>query len=330
VEAVRSTGATTRNRVAAWAAHYCAQIDRAEIVASDAERFDAGIETGEIGPLRFARLSCVGSAIDRYQAPAAPSRTPSYAIIVQLTGSGTLSQYGQRANMLPGDIALCDNAAPHSHYMAERSELILLRVPAAALRAHLPSPERFCGRRLTANTGTTRVAASLVANLCRDTLTGLPSPVQERLAHQALEMISISYSLAFETLVPPSSVVGGRFAEARRFIEQHLRDPELDPQQIARSLNVSSRYLRMIFAAEKETVSSYVLRRRLEEVAYRLADGRWRGRSICEIAFDWGFNSAPHFSRSFRERYGMSPREYRALRCGANGCVESNTVASTA
>lgn len=305
-------------------------MDRAEIVASDADRFDAGIEIGDIGPLRFARLSCVGSAIDRYQAAAPVARTPSYAVIVQLSGSGTFAQYGQNAAMLPGDITLCDNGAPHAHYMAERSELILLRAPATALRAHLPSPERFCGRRLTASTGTTRVAASLVANLCRDSMTDLPPAVQERLAHQALEMISISYSLAFETLVAPSSVVGGRFAEARRFIELHLRDPELDPQRIARALNVSSRYLRMIFAAEKETVSAYVLRRRLEEVAYRLADGRWRGRSICEIAFDWGFNSAPHFSRSFRERYGMSPREYRALRCGSNGCVESNPVASTA
>src|SRR5690606_32382538 len=138
VEAVRTTGAATRGRVAAWAAHYCAQMDRAEIVASDAERFDAGIEIGELGPLPFARLSCIGSAIDRYQTPSAPARTPSYTIVVQITGSGTLAQYGHRANMLPGDIALCDNGAPHSHYMAERSELILLRVPAATLREHLP------------------------------------------------------------------------------------------------------------------------------------------------------------------------------------------------
>jgi AraC-like DNA-binding protein len=68
----------------------------------------------------------------------------------------------------------------------------------------------------------------------------------------------------------------------------------------------------MIFAREGECISSYVLRRRLEETARQLVDPRWRGRSICEIAFTWGFNSAPHFSRSFREQFGMPPREYRA------------------
>jgi AraC-like DNA-binding protein len=67
----------------------------------------------------------------------------------------------------------------------------------------------------------------------------------------------------------------------------------------------------MIFATSKETVSAYVLRRRLEECARQMADPRWRGHSISEIAFAWGFNSASHFTRCFRERYGQSPRDYR-------------------
>ncbi len=42
-----------------------------------------------------------------------------------------------------------------------------------------------------------------------------------------------------------------------------------------------------------------------------LGDPRWRGHSITEIAFGWGFNSAPHFTRSFREHFHISPRDYR-------------------
>lgn len=328
MEATRTMGVATRSRVAAWTAHYCAQFDRAEIIPTDLERFNAAIHTGELGALRFARLSCVGSAIDRAQLPGATT-THSYALIVQLGGSGTLCQYGQQAQVQAGDLVLCDNAAPHSHFMAERSELILLRIPAHALRGHLPSPEQFCGRRLAATTGTTSVAAALVTNLCHRTRTGLPPSVQEGLANQLLELIAISYSLSFDTLIAPSSVVGNRYAKARRFIEQHLRDPELGPQKIARSLNVSSRYLRMIFAGEKDSVSAYILRRRLEEVAHQLSDARWRGRSICEIAFDWGFNSAPHFSRSFRERYSMSPREYRARQVTVHGQAKRDALAAT-
>jgi AraC-like DNA-binding protein len=239
-----------------------------------------------------------------------------------------LAQYGQRALLQAGDLALCDNSAPHAHTMSERSELILLRIPAAELREHLPAPEHFCGRRLPAAEGMTTVAASLVGNLCRQAQSDLPAAVQECLVRQVLEMIAISFTLAFERLIAPSSVVGGRHAKARLFIEQHLRDPELGPRHIAQAMKVSSRYLRMIFASASESVSSYILRRRLEETARQLADPRWRGRSICEIAFGWGFNSAPHFSRSFRERYGMSPRQYRARHAGLHGHSQADTLAA--
>jgi AraC-like DNA-binding protein len=140
--------------------------------------------------------------------------------------------------------------------------------------------------------------------------------------------VALAFSLEHGQLIASSSVVGGRYARARLYIEQNLGDPELGPPSIARALNVSARYLRMIFAREGECISSYVLRRRLEETARQLADPRWRGRSICEIAFNWGFNSAPHFSRSFREHYGMPPREYRARQVVPNGYAKPDTLAA--
>ncbi|MCJ9728672.1 AraC family transcriptional regulator [Bradyrhizobium sp. PRIMUS42] len=34
---------------------------------------------------------------------------------------------------------------------------------------------------------------------------------------------------------------------------------------------------------------------------------------MTDVALRWGFNDLSHFSRSFRRRFGMSPREYRNL-----------------
>ena len=331
MEAFRTANLSTRNRMAAWAAQYCAQFDRAELLPADLDRFDAQMHVSELGPLRFARLACGGSAIDRKPAEAALpgiATAHSYTVIVQISGTGTLAQYGQSAQLQPGDLALCDNAAPHMHRMDEQSELILLRVPADTLREHLPAAEHFCGHPLRAAESMTSIATSLVNNLCRQVEGELPVAVQACLAHQALEMIALSYTLAFDNLIAASPAVGGRHAKARLFIEQNLRDPELGPRTIARALQVSSRYLRMIFASASESVSSYILRRRLEETARQLADPRWRGRSICEIAFGWGFNSAPHFSRSFRERFGMSPRQYRTRHAGLNGYARADTLAA--
>jgi AraC family transcriptional activator of tynA and feaB len=105
--------------------------------------------------------------------------------------------------------------------------------------------------------------------------------------------------------------MSARFSKMKLFIEEHLRDPALRPAFVARRMGVSDRYLRMIFAVGDESASSYILRRRLEECAAQLRDPRWQHHSITSIAFGWGFNSAPHFARSFRAQFCCSPSDYR-------------------
>ena len=318
-----------RARVAGWSAHSSMLFDRTELVASDLARFDAEMRSGEMGALRFARVTCRSSALDRVPIADASEAPSGYTLIVQLEGRGILSQYGQSAELTPGDLALCDNSAPHRHRIEAGSSLLMLRLPAKALRFHLPSPDQFCGRQLPADTGMASVAAALVRNVCAEAHGQLPPTAQECLSRQLLETVALAFTLAFGQLIASSAVVGGRYARARLFIEQNLSDPDLGPHTISRALKVSARYLRMIFAREGECISSYVLRRRLEETARQLADPRWRGRSICEIAFHWGFNSAPHFSRSFRGHFGLSPREYRARQAGSNALSQQDPLVAT-
>jgi AraC-like DNA-binding protein len=45
-----------------------------------------------------------------------------------------------------------------------------------------------------------------------------------------------------------------------------------------------------------------------------LADPRQAGRSVTDIAFTVGFKDSSHFSRAFKDRYGVGPRGYRGNR----------------
>ena len=271
---------------------------------------EAALNSHELGPLQITQLVCNRCTINRAPQHIAAGRV--YTLILQARGHGVFTQYGHEAELGAGDFTLCHGEAPYTYQLGDDCEVAMVRVPASLLKEHLPSPESFCGRRLAAGEGLTETAALLIASLCAGPSSGgLSSQFQHRLARQILGMIATSYAIAFESRAGASSNVDGWHARARLYIEQHLRSPDLTPCSIAQKLKLSPRYLRMIFASGNETTSAYILRRRLEECARQMEDPRWNGHSITEIAFSWGFNSAPHFTRSFRDRYGTSPRRYR-------------------
>jgi len=103
----------------------------------------------------------------------------------------------------------------------------------------------------------------------------------------------------------------GHRARIRRCVEARLFDPELSPASVAAALGLSPRYLRLLLAGDGESLTAYILRRRLEECARQLRDPRHAGRSVTELAFACGFNDASHFSRAFKARFDRSPRDYR-------------------
>ena len=85
----------------------------------------------------------------------------------------------------------------------------------------------------------------------------------------------------------------------------------LIPSELAKQFGFSTRYIQRLFSEEDCTVSRYIRRQRLEGCKKQLADPAWLNHSITEIAFNWGFNSSAHFSRVFKEEYGINAREYR-------------------
>jgi len=308
----------TRGRTAAWTRLVAPHLDAASFRFDDPDGFDAELSAIGLGPLRLTRLRCDRGQIERASAQR-EAGGQCHTVLMQLRGTSTLSHYGQSIVLGEGAISLCDGGAPYRLDVSDDSELVLIRVPTALLKEHLPSPECFCGKLLSNDAGLTSTAAAMAVTLFERLGSGLALHYQDRVARHLLDMIATSYAMAFEEVNAGSSIVSGRHAAVKLYIEQHLRDPDLSPCSIAARLKLSARYMRMIFATCNETVSAYILRRRLEECARQIGDPSWRGHSMTEIAFGWGFNSAPHFTRSFRDRYDMSPRDYRRLKLEEHG-----------
>lgn len=90
----------------------------------------------------------------------------------------------------------------------------------------------------------------------------------------------------------------------------HHPDKSLDLASISRACNVSKYHFHRIFYEyQKETLNSYLTRKRLELVARRLI--WYPNQTISDIAKNHGFSSPANFSKAFKIHFGITPKECR-------------------
>lgn len=97
----------------------------------------------------------------------------------------------------------------------------------------------------------------------------------------------------------------------KSYISQHLADPDLGAERIARAMSISVRQVYKLWETEPRPLGQWILERRLDAARHDLTSPRRRNQTIAAIARRWGFADSTHFSRRFRQAYGMSPREWR-------------------
>ena len=95
------------------------------------------------------------------------------------------------------------------------------------------------------------------------------------------------------------------------YIDAHLGNTQLGPDEIADAAHVSRASLYRRLAAEGG-IRAVLLKRRLDEAIRLMLDDNEQ-RSLKEIVRRCGFAGTSQFSRALRARFGMPPRQYRAL-----------------
>lgn len=106
-----------------------------------------------------------------------------------------------------------------------------------------------------------------------------------------------------------------RMRRAMAFIENNLSETWLTAERVAAVQNVSRRYLDERFGLLGTRIEKWIWERRLtrayEDLVLAGRDPK-NCKSIIQIALDCGFSSPSHFSRAFKARFGLPPRELKA------------------
>lgn len=245
----------------------------------------------------------------------ARTREALFFLKVQVQGCSRHQQDGRIAELEVGDFTLVDSTRPYQMSFEAANKVLVLGIADSMLRRHVAYPEGLVAIRMSGQESLNNILSDFAMGLWRQ-YSGLDvDSVGGNLVNALLSLTAAAYAG-----VADAHPVGSAHMEALRlriihYIEKHLDDSDLSPKSIAAMMARSCRYVHAIFTRGDETISRYILRRRLEECARILGSSAHRMRSISAIAFDYGFSSCTNFGKVFRERYGVTPTEYRQEHC---------------
>jgi AraC-like DNA-binding protein len=249
-----------------------------------------------------------GTAFIMTRGPALIARGADQLLIfLQIEGSVDSDYGGRRARRQPGDVDIIDYARPLHSVATDYGHLALTvareNVPAAllALEPHGLIFPRGSG------------AACLVGAAMQE-LYAQADDLTVSEAEAAIEgIVALTAGHARRSLIgdEPNQAKSRRKA-VLDYIDAHLENVQLGPDEIAAAINMSRASLYWLLAAEGG-IRALLLKRRLDEALKLMLAVDEDDRSLKQIVRRCGFSGPSQFTRVFRARFGVAPRQYRAL-----------------
>ena len=306
-----------RSQLSYWREVVCATFVRlgVERIGDERARRPAAGFRGEVtaqgvGSMQVATVVSEPHAVFRSAAMIRRSPEDEFMVNLAIRGSALVAQGGREAVLRPGDFAVHDSARPCRIACARPFMLLVLKVPRDLFASHCQLPAGATATAIRGDRGAGALFASVLRGLPARTR-GEPPGAAGQAGINVLELLATVLSDLAGGGRPVAVPREAQLLRARRFITDHLGDPDLSPATVAAALGLSVRYLDLIFAEERTSPFRWMQERRLDRAAGLLADPGQQSRTITGIAFGVGFKDSSHFSRAFKDRYGVGPRDYR-------------------
>jgi AraC-like DNA-binding protein len=267
----------------------------------------------------FAELELIDMACDRHAAHRDVSKISQderadYLVTLQLSGEFRLTQDGRTAILQPGQFAFYDSTKPAEVVSSNDYHSLCLKFPQKLLGTPNETLHELTATSIDANAGlapsvwallrTLNDTIDSVANANRySTVSSVMSLVNSMIMSQAGAHLPTRQPETRESLLH----------QIHEYINEHLGEPELGPQQIAAAHFISVRNLHSLFQDTGVTVSAWIRNRRVEYCRNDLSDPLLAHVPAAAIARRRGFKGASHFGQIFKSATGMTPADFRHM-----------------
>ncbi len=235
-------------------------------------------------------------------------------LVFNLGSEALAKQFGREVVLEPSAAIALSGADWGSFTTPRTGPIATLVFPRGGLLPLLNDVGRSCGRRIPSNSPALR--------LLRGYLNALQ--MSDGMSTFALQPLAIAHiydlaALALGATREAEEIARGRSVRVARLQAIKIAilgnlDRDVSVGHIAAQHELSPRYIRMLFESEGTSFTEFVREHRLKRARSKLLSRRFDHLRISDIAYQVGFNDLSYFIRTFRRRFGRSPREIRELR----------------
>ncbi|MCA1455689.1 helix-turn-helix domain-containing protein [Bradyrhizobium sp. BRP22] len=302
IRSLTTSGLTPKKQVQCWTDALTDLCGRFDVDPMDALSLDARVNYTTVSRLKLCQIEVSQHRIAHLNARSKANDHPYIKILFQTHGVSYFEQDGRHFELVPGDCLAYDVSSPHTIISPSLTRHEVVIVPKALLQERGFRSTRMPACKLSARSGTGRIAYDFVHAAFSEAARLSPYNAMG-VADSLIDLLLLPLREAETTFNHGGAEA--TYIRAQFFIREHLRDPDLCIDQISRALGCTKRYLHMLFSERGMTVSDYIWRARLQHCREELE--AQPGKTITDVAFSWGFSSSSHFSRVFRKYFGIVP-----------------------
>ena len=297
---------TPCERLACWDKALWAQIAPFRTAAE--MPFTGEVTFGSAGTIHLLRIAASAHRLERDDRPGAPQARGFALLIVQCAGTATLRHGGREVILQPGFWTICDADRRFTLANGPSSEQLMMLVPrdrlgmCSGLGVHAARNFGDAG-------GTARLLPRYLESLF-DELASVADSNCAELADMAAQLVRLALFEADQG-TPAISMSEMLRLRVKDYIRRNLRDPALSIDRVAAAFGCTKRHLHKVFTSDETTLSQFIWTQRLECCREALHNPHLARHSLTQIAFMWGFNDPAHFSKVFKERFGVPPGLFR-------------------
>ena len=300
-----------RERIAYWREHYGRVMLRVDLEPARDVAFEA-----QMSGMTLPGLQLLSAAMS----PMAMTRSGDYLsdgnddliFAINRGGVATVSSCGKEQDLRPHDAILLSGAEAASFRRTAPGQSFTLRVPRSLFEAAVPNVEDRLMRPIAGDRQALQLLEFYVGSIF-----GAGGSVDAQLLNLSVRhvhdllMLAIGPTAGFAETARTRGLKAARLKLAKSYVIAHSHRRDISVASVAASLNVTPRYVQLLFEMAGTTFSEFLTGQRLARAYQRLCDPDFSRAAISTIAYDVGFGDLSYFNRRFRRLYGSTPRDVR-------------------